>query len=109
MPTESLLNENSGLHMSRLLTTLAAFVCAPIALAAQQSDVAGLITQIEAAQIPDRQGLDGLTLQQVMQRFRLPAMSVAVIKDYRIHWAKAYGVADVESGQPADTATLFQA
>jgi CubicO group peptidase (beta-lactamase class C family) len=95
--------------MSRLLATLAVVFCAPIALAAQQSEVARLIAQIEAAQIPNRQGLDGLTLQEVMQRFRLPAMSVAVIKDYRIHWAKAYGVADVESGQPADTATLFQA
>lgn len=44
-----------------------------------------------------------------MQRFRLPAVSIAVIKDYKIHWAKAYGVADVETGQLADTATLFQA
>lgn len=95
--------------MPRFLTTLVALLCAPIALGAQDSEVAGLISRIEAAQIPNRQGLDGLTLQEVMQRFRLPAVSVAVIKDYKIHWARAYGVADVESGRLADTATLFQA
>jgi CubicO group peptidase (beta-lactamase class C family) len=39
----------------------------------------------------------------------VPAVSIAVIKDFKIHWAKAYGVADVESGQAADTGTAFQA
>jgi CubicO group peptidase (beta-lactamase class C family) len=39
----------------------------------------------------------------------VPAVSVAVIYDGRVEWAKAYGVADVESGRAATTATLFQA
>jgi CubicO group peptidase (beta-lactamase class C family) len=75
----------------------------------QDGDVASLIARIEGAQTPNRQGFDGLTLQQLMQRFRVPAVSIAVIKDFKIHWAKAYGVADVESGQAADTGTAFQA
>jgi CubicO group peptidase (beta-lactamase class C family) len=36
-------------------------------------------------------------------------VSVAVIKDFKIHWAKGYGVADVESGKPVDVNTVFQA
>lgn len=80
-----------------------------VGLQAQSPDVAAIIAGIEAPQQPNRGGYDGLTLRELMQRFRLPAVSVAVIKDFKIHWARAYGIADVETGQPADTATLFQA
>jgi CubicO group peptidase (beta-lactamase class C family) len=81
----------------------------PGILQSQAADVAAMIARIEAPQIPDRQGYDRLTLPELIQRFRLPAVSVAVIKDFKIHWAKAYGIADVETSQPADTGTLFQA
>jgi CubicO group peptidase (beta-lactamase class C family) len=78
-------------------------------LVAQDGDADSLIARIEAPQSPNRGGPDGLTLTELMQRFRLPAVSIAVVKDFKIHWARAYGIADVETGQPADTATLFQA
>ena len=68
-----------------------------------------MMARIEGAQSPNRQGLDPLTLQQVMDRFRVPGVSVAVIRDFEIHWAKGYGVADVENGAPVDADTLFQA
>jgi len=67
------------------------------------------MARIEAAQTPNRQGWDGLTLQELMQRFRVPGLSIAVIRDGRIHWAKGYGVADAETGQSVDTGTVFQA
>jgi CubicO group peptidase (beta-lactamase class C family) len=84
-------------------------LASPTLARAQNGDVASLIARIEGPQTPNRQGFDGLTLQEIMQRFRVPAVSIAVIKDFKIHWAKAYGVADVETGQPADTGTAFQA
>ena len=74
-----------------------------------QEDVAALIARIEGPQSPWRGGLDSLTLTQVMQRFRVPGIGVAVIRDFRIHWARSYGVADVETGRPVEEATLFQA
>ena len=74
-----------------------------------QEDTAALIARIEGPQSPNRQGLDSLTIQQLMQRFNVPGVSIAVIKDFKIHWAKAYGVADVETGRAADVNTLFQA
>jgi CubicO group peptidase (beta-lactamase class C family) len=86
-----------------------AIVLTPVALVAQNGDVPSLIARIEAPQSPNRQGFDGFTLQELMQRFRVPGVSIAVIKDFKIHWAKAYGVADVETGQVADTGTAFQA
>ena len=75
----------------------------------QTPDPASLISRVEAAQSPNRQGYDGLTLPELMKRLRVPGVSVAVIMDYRIHWAKGYGVADVETSQPVDTGTAFQA
>ncbi len=71
--------------------------------------MAVIIARVEAPQAPNRQGLDGLTLEQVMRRFRVPGASVAVIKDFQIHWAKAYGVADVSSGRAVQADTPFQA
>ncbi|HEX2211241.1 MAG TPA: serine hydrolase [Longimicrobium sp.] len=50
-----------------------------------------------------------LTLQERMQYYRVPAVSVAVINDGRIEWARAWGEAEAGSGIAADTATLFQA
>src|SRR5687767_620262 len=81
----------------------------PAVAIAQNHDAASIIARIEAAQSPNRQGFDHLTLQELMQRFRVPAVSIAVIRDNKIHWAKAYGVADVETSQAVDTGTVFQA
>jgi CubicO group peptidase (beta-lactamase class C family) len=61
-----------------------------------------------SAQSPNRQGLDWMTLTQVMERSHVPGISVAVIKDFKIDWAKGYGVADVESGMRVDADTMFQ-
>jgi len=36
----------------------------------------------------------------------VPGLSIAVIRDYAVVWAKAYGVADVDSKQPATAQTL---
>ena len=44
-----------------------------------------------------------------MDELGVPGVSVAVIHDFAIHWARGYGVADVETGKPVDTETLFQA
>lgn len=76
---------------------------------AAQTDVAALIARIEAPQMPDRQGFDSLTLAQVMARLNVPGVSIAVVKDFEVHWAKAYGVADVTTRRPVETATRFQA
>ena len=76
---------------------------------ADDSSPAAMMARIEGAQSPNRQGLDPLTLQQLMDRFHVPGVGVAVIRDFEIHWAKGYGVADVESGARVDADALFQA
>lgn len=74
-----------------------------------EQGVAQLIQRIEGPQIPNRQGLDGLTLQEVMAKLHTPGVSIAVIKDFKVQWAKGYGVADLKTGRPAQVDTLFQA
>ena len=91
------------MHRCILMATLVATCLSltPTGPAAAPPDgdaVGALMARIEGRQVPDRQGFDGLTLAQLMERFRVPGVSVAVIKDYEIHWAKGYGIADVTAG-----------
>src|SRR5690348_14985147 len=58
------------------------------------------IAAIESAQVPLRQGTDPLTLQQLMARLHVPGVSVAVIRNFQIDWAKSWGLADMETGAP---------
>jgi CubicO group peptidase (beta-lactamase class C family) len=76
---------------------------------AEDTSPAAMMTRIEGRQVPDRQGFDGLTLEQLMEKTRVPGVSVAVIKDFEIHWAKGYGTADVTTGAPVTPDTIFQA
>ena len=94
-----------------LLAFLSAITSATL-LAAQritEPAVAEIIARIEAPQVPDRQGLDSHTIDGLMREFQVPGASIAVIKDFAIHWAKAYGVSDVETGRRVDSSTPFQA
>ena len=49
------------------------------------------------------------TLAERMEELHVPGVSVAVIRDGEIEWARGYGMADVESGRPVTPETLFQA
>ena len=96
------LNLITGLGMSLLL-------CLETPLEAQISALSAQAA-IELAQTqPGEDGLGTSTVAELMEEFGVPGVSVAVIQDFKIHWAKAYGVADVETGQLVDIETMFQA
>ena len=59
---------------------------------------------VEANQPP----LD-ITLKQLMDAFKLPGLSVAVIDNYQIAWAQGFGVTEYGGSKPVTTKTLFQA
>lgn len=44
-----------------------------------------------------------------MKHYNVPGISIAVVKDGKIAWAKGYGMANTESGTSVDENTLFQA
>lgn len=50
-----------------------------------------------------------LSLAALMDLYKVPALSIAVIEDYKIAWAKGYGTIGTGSPAPVTTKTLFQA
>src|SRR5581483_845878 len=44
-----------------------------------------------------------------MKALNVRGVSIAVINNYEIEWAKGYGFADLESKRPVEITTLFQA
>ncbi len=68
-----------------------------------------MIHRIEAAQSPDRQGADALSVPELMEHFQVPGVSIAVVHDFAIDWSKSWGLADVETGRSASDETLYQA
>ena len=52
---------------------------------------------------------ESLGIPEMLAQFKVPAVSVAVIRDFKIEWARAWGVKDAKTGEPATVDTLFQA
>ncbi|UZR99510.1 serine hydrolase domain-containing protein [Chondrinema litorale] len=49
------------------------------------------------------------SIEDRMKLHKVPGVSIAVVKDGKLHWTKAYGIANTETGTLVDSATLFQA
>ena len=52
---------------------------------------------------------ESLGVPEMLAQFNVPAVSVAVIRDFKIEWARAWGVKNAKTGEPATADTLFQA
>jgi len=92
---------------SRIL--LLVFVCSQAVLG--QSPAQSRIERVEKGllgPVPVK-GVPGWTIQERMSQYKVPGVSVAVINDFKVEWARAYGVKDVETKEPVSTETLFQA
>ncbi len=50
-----------------------------------------------------------LTLAERMEHHTVPGVSIAVINDYQIEWAKGYGVLEAGGDEPVTTESLFNA
>src|SRR5882757_1800089 len=64
---------------------------------------------IDAVEVGEGQPPVALDLEQLMKLYQVPSLSVAVIDDYKIAWARAYGVTEPGGKTPATPKTLFQA
>jgi len=96
--------------MRAVAAIVVALVAAAPTTSVAQSTPADYMAAIEGPQeSAGGNGLGELTIQELMDRFNVPGVSVAVIKDFEIHWARGYGVADLETGAPVDPETMFQA
>jgi CubicO group peptidase (beta-lactamase class C family) len=53
--------------------------------------------------------LPNLTIAARLEHYKVPGVSVAVINDGKLEWARGYGVTSVDGGKPVTPGTLFQA
>jgi len=69
------------------------------------------IAQVENSLLPyvPVEGLAGWNLPERMKFHRVPGLSIAVIRDYKIDWVKAYGLADTTTRKRVTTETMFSA
>jgi len=96
--------------LRKLVVLSLVLIAMPALPVGQSRSPAERIAAIEAAQpAPGTAGLGTLTIAELMTRFNVPGVSIAVIHDFEIHWAKAYGIADVETGARVNPETMFQA
>lgn len=65
----------------------------------------GLLPAIAIAGLP----VSKTTLDQQMKQYGVPAVSIAVINDGKIEWAKSYGVLEANTNRTAQISSLFQA
>ena len=100
---------SSGWTTSLLLGCLLVALLQAQSTEAAANDPAELIARIEAPREAGSSDDAGKSLAELMEAHGISALSVAVVQDRRLHWARAYGVADEVTGALADTDTLFQA
>ena len=89
-----------------MLMVILALCCAPTA---GQGTVETFIAAVEGPQAGRDGDLPPLSLEAAMQKLGVPGMSIAVIKDFSIHWSKGYGLADVTANAKVTPDTMFQA
>jgi CubicO group peptidase (beta-lactamase class C family) len=94
--------------IKRLNIIFLAIILSTPALVLAQDSPQAFIDLIEGKQEAEGEYSDQ-TVEELMETFKVPGFSIAVIKDFEIHWAKGYGVADTETGKAVDNETLFQA
>lgn len=74
-----------------------------------EKDDAALLEQLQPATVVEGDPVETTTLAKLMREHRVPGVSIAVVRDGRIDWARGVGLADVETGRAVTTQTLFQA
>ena len=86
--------------------------CVTLSCHSQQQNLQDRIKAVENHLAPDLvfgDSLPKLNLQKQMETYGINGLSIAVIKDYKLDWARGYGWADLEEKRPVTINTRFQA
>jgi CubicO group peptidase (beta-lactamase class C family) len=84
----------------------------PTEAPAPSDDTAARIARVERGLVPEvrvKGEKGGWSIEERLRVHHTPGVSVAVIHDHRVVWAKAYGVADAATGARLTDTTLMQA
>jgi len=96
-----------------IIIILASLLSACQQIVSPTPDLEGRINKIEYEMpVLSAKGLlsgETTTLTERMEHYNVPGVSIAVISNYEIEWAKGFGVADAKENNPVTLDTLFQA
>jgi CubicO group peptidase (beta-lactamase class C family) len=81
----------------------------PLDLTTVEGRIAAVERQLQPAVRIRGRPTGPMQLADRMKAYRVQGVSIAVINDHQIEWARGYGLADADSRVPVDTGTLFQA
>ena len=88
-----------------------AFILLVSQFAFGQSPLPARIQRVEQGLLPAVlfNGRSGWAIEERMKHYKIPGVSIAVINDFKVEWARGYGVKDVGSKEQVTAETLFQA
>lgn len=99
--------------MKSLALILFGIMLLPIFLFSQEQSVRDEIKTIENSLMPyiqeEGKVVELMELEDRMRVHKIPGISIAVIKNGRLHWSKGYGIANTITNTPVTPTTLFQA
>ena len=97
--------------MRSMVSRIILFVLVLSQAAHGQAPIQSRMQRVEQGLLPSVliKGSPGWTIQERMKRYKIPGVSIAVINDYKVEWARGYGLKDIETNEPVTTETLFQA
>jgi CubicO group peptidase (beta-lactamase class C family) len=97
--------------MKSLISRILLFVLILPLSAFGQAPAQARIARVESGLLPPViiKGEASWAIKDRMKHYKIPGVSVAVINNFKIDWAKAYGVKDIETNEPVTETTLFQA
>jgi len=101
--------------MKRIILLTIAFSAMLIVVSGQQqkypAEVSSRINKVENSLAPwvNTGTADAWNILDRMKKYGINGVSIAVIHDYKIEWAKGYGMADISENRPVTEQTLFQA
>jgi CubicO group peptidase (beta-lactamase class C family) len=96
--------------MKRILSRMPILVSIFLLAGFGQSSIESRIKSVENGLLPPVliKGDATWTIEERMKHYKVPGLSVAVINNFKVEWAKAYGLKDVETKEPVTTETIFQ-
>src|SRR5215813_10707843 len=97
--------------MKRYLCTLLLVISLLAPLSFGQSGSEAQIKRVEQGLLPVVliKGEPGWSIAERMKHYKVPGLSIAVIKDFKIARARGYGLKHVQTTEAVTTETLFQA
>src|SRR5580704_5928904 len=103
----------SAVVLSMIMTAVSAHAQSKSQPGPKDSDLAARMQRVENGIPPiplsGTEPPQQLNLEKLMQLYNCPGLSVAVIDNFKIAWAKAYGVTQAGTHTPVTVHTLFQA